>query len=176
MDSATTQNYVEILEKTNQQLGLWTNPYGLAVGVLTILVALLALAATLLAMFYLARQRRDYRKIAKEAFEKFIDEQKGVELNKTREYAKSLLDEIGQKLEKDFSKKKEEIIEYLKEARRSLDISPKAITKSLSYEVTPGFPSTGLTEPQIQSILALLESFGAEQKTINDVERVFRGV
>ncbi len=36
-------NYASIIEKTNQQLGLWFNPYGLMIGILAVLVAIIAI-------------------------------------------------------------------------------------------------------------------------------------
>lgn len=68
MDSQT-QTYIQILEKTNQQLSLWYNPYGLAVGILTALVALLAIIFA----WVLWRQGKEYRDI----FDKFLKDQRG---------------------------------------------------------------------------------------------------
>ena len=48
------QNYINILEKTNQQLNLWYNPYGIAIAILAIFFAILALAAA----FIIYRQGR----------------------------------------------------------------------------------------------------------------------
>src|SRR3989344_6410902 len=61
----TTQAYLEILEKTNQQLSLWYNPYGLMVAALTGLVALLAIVFA----FVLWRQGKDYSDARKKFFE-----------------------------------------------------------------------------------------------------------
>ena len=52
------QHYIDILEKTNQQLGLWTNPYGLMVMVLTILVGFLAVGVTI-AIFRQSKENRE---------------------------------------------------------------------------------------------------------------------
>lgn len=35
--------YIEILEKTNSQLSVWTNPYGIMVGIVSALTAILAI-------------------------------------------------------------------------------------------------------------------------------------
>lgn len=55
----TDKNYVEILEKTNQQMSLWWNPYGIMVATLGALFAVLAVIAAVI----LWRQGSDYRKM-----------------------------------------------------------------------------------------------------------------
>ena len=72
-----TNTYIAILEKTNQQLGLWSNPYGIMVMVLTILVALLAISFA----YILWRQGKEYR----EVFKSFLEEQKKIACEKTAE-------------------------------------------------------------------------------------------
>lgn len=64
------QTYIEILEKTNSQLGLWTNPYGLMVGALSFLVALLAIAAGV----FIWWQSSENKKMLKEALDKQMKE------------------------------------------------------------------------------------------------------
>lgn len=56
---STTLFYQSILEKTNSQLSLWGNPYGLMVGALGVLFTCL----TILFAFILYRQSSDYKKI-----------------------------------------------------------------------------------------------------------------
>lgn len=79
--------YVEILEKTNQQLSLWSNPYGILVGALGVMIAVLAILFT----FILWRQSKEY----KEAFNQFLEEQKKIvdgEIGKAMIEAKKALD------------------------------------------------------------------------------------
>jgi rubrerythrin len=52
-----TRNYTDILEKTNSQLSLWTNPYGLMVGALSFLLTALAIAVA----FVLYKQSLDHK-------------------------------------------------------------------------------------------------------------------
>ena len=52
-----TQEYISTLENTNQQLSLWFNPYGILIGSLAVLFALLAIVATVL----IYRQSKDYK-------------------------------------------------------------------------------------------------------------------
>ncbi len=67
MDATTTQIYISLLEKTNQQLSLWSNPYGVMVAVLSFLVAFLAVAAAVI----LYRQSREYRDLYQEALKNY---------------------------------------------------------------------------------------------------------
>lgn len=64
----TTQLYITLLEKTNQQLSLWTNPYGILVGALAILFTVL----TIVAVFIILRQGKEY----KESFQKALEDYK----------------------------------------------------------------------------------------------------
>jgi hypothetical protein len=61
MSDATYQvmlsNYASILEKTNQQLSLWSNPYGIALGILAVLVAILAIGVAV-ALYLNSRDQR----------------------------------------------------------------------------------------------------------------------
>ncbi len=59
--------YVSILEKTNQQLGLWTNPYGLIVATLGVLFAIAAIIVALL----LFRQTHEYRTALTDSIAKY---------------------------------------------------------------------------------------------------------
>ena len=59
-------NYATIVEKTNQQLGLWSNPYGLMVGLLTVIIALVAIVVS----FLLWKNSDEQKKRAKEFFDR----------------------------------------------------------------------------------------------------------
>ncbi|MHB1864297.1 MAG: hypothetical protein ACYCVL_15190 [Gemmatimonadaceae bacterium] len=59
--------YVALLEKTNQQLGLWSNPYAVMVATLAVLVAVLAIAAV--ALVY--GQSSEFRKRNDDALAQF---------------------------------------------------------------------------------------------------------
>lgn len=88
VDAETIQNYQEILEKTNNQMSLWWNPFGLLVAILGVLFAILAIVAA----FVIFRQSKEYKNLIskslqdhKIALEKLIDEKnsylKNYELN-----------------------------------------------------------------------------------------------
>ncbi len=57
-----TKNYTDFLEKINNQLSLWTNPYGIMVGVLSFLLTTLAIAVA----FFLYKQSLDHKNQLKE--------------------------------------------------------------------------------------------------------------
>src|SRR3989344_6578028 len=83
----TTQQYIDILEKTNQQLSLWFNPYSLMINVLGILIAVLAVVFA----FILWRQGKEY----KDNMNAFLETQRrmlNVELKKVRANHKRLLE------------------------------------------------------------------------------------
>jgi len=66
MGEASNQAYIDILEKTNQQLSLWANPYSLMILVLTILIAFMAIALS----FIIWKQGQDYKKALAESLKK----------------------------------------------------------------------------------------------------------
>lgn len=53
-----TELYIDLLEKTNQQLSLWFNPYAIMVAVLTGLIAILAIGGTFL-VYWVSKDYRD---------------------------------------------------------------------------------------------------------------------
>ncbi|MGZ3724442.1 MAG: hypothetical protein ACXWQQ_01500 [Pseudobdellovibrio sp.] len=92
-----TKQYIEILEKTNAQMSLWYNPYGLMVAALSLLLAALAIGVA----FVLYKQSRDHklqleaeRKTRQDEFENFLKERTNS--------AKKLVDELAARSEKQF--------------------------------------------------------------------------
>lgn len=67
MNDLGMQQYIAILEKTNQQLSLWSNPYGVLVGALSFLVGFLAVGVA----FILYRQSKEYRTLFQEALKEY---------------------------------------------------------------------------------------------------------
>jgi hypothetical protein len=65
VDDSMTRNYQQILEKTNSQLSLLSNPYGLFVAMLGILFTVL----TIIAAFIIYRQSKEYRELIKKSLE-----------------------------------------------------------------------------------------------------------
>lgn len=112
------EKYVQILEKTNQQLSMAHNPYGIMVGILTILIAIVSIATAVV----LFRQGRDYqsrlekdRAEQKKKFDDFLETQMKIikERNKTakklNEKVDLIIDEYKKQLEESSVSQKEEI-------------------------------------------------------------------
>lgn len=81
-------NYASILEKTNQQLGVWSNPYGVAIGVLALLVAFAV--ATITVMLW--RSSTEYKKLVRET----LEEQKELMKQQTEQAKKQFEDLISE--------------------------------------------------------------------------------
>ena len=119
----TTQQYIDILEKTNQQLSLWFNPYSLMINVLGILIAVLAVVFA----FILWRQGKEY----KDNMNAFLETQRrmlNVELKKVRANHKRLLEkqisEVKENLETLRGEAKEKaflLVKELEHMKQSLD-------------------------------------------------------
>ncbi len=110
--------YLEILEKTNQQLGLWTNPYGVMVTVLSFIIAVLAVVFA----FYLWKQSKDYQ----EKFDSFL---KKLQNNFDVEIKKNLKlrSKQNKQLEKIMSEKKKEMEDLTGEAKNKVEKEVKEI-------------------------------------------------
>jgi hypothetical protein len=74
MDATSTQLYISLLEKTNQQLNLWNNPYAWITAVLSLLVAVLAVGTAI----GIWRQSKEY----KDSFSKALKDYKEILDNK----------------------------------------------------------------------------------------------
>lgn len=136
------EQYIQILEKTNQQLGLWTNPYGLIVGVLAILFTVL----TIVAVFIVYRQGKEYkeklesdREQYRKNIEEFLSNQKNI-IEKREKQAEevekkidNLIEEYKKDLDKSSSQQKDEIkkaIKRLEEEKVSLNNTIGPLTVS----------------------------------------------
>lgn len=108
--SAADSVYLEILAKTNQQLGLWTNPYGLLVGALAVLVAVFAIVAAVVVW----RQGSDYRRL----IEGQIKDQWEVLNSLVHERLEAIQVELNSELERATGENKERIEEKLREIER----------------------------------------------------------
>jgi len=65
-DEKTVKSYQDILEKTNSQLSLWWNPYGVLIGLLGVLFTVL----TIIAAVIIYRQSREHKELIKESITK----------------------------------------------------------------------------------------------------------
>lgn len=139
------EQYIQILEKTNQQLSLWTNPYGLMVGALAVLFTVLAIFATIIVY----RQNKDYKEKLesdrdqyKKNFEEFLASQKTIiekrekQANEVEVKINNLIDVYRKDLEKSSTEQKKEIekaISRLEEEKISLNKTIGPLTVSPNH-------------------------------------------
>lgn len=150
--SPEIQNYIDILEKTNQQLSLWYNPYGVIVGALAVLFTIL----TIVAVVIIYRESREYknkleadREFYKNKINEFLDSQKKIieQRNKIAEGVSQKIDnklkEYKKKLKESSKKQKEEIqkvIDKLELEKLTLktDIGPITVAPNYDYSLMSG--------------------------------------
>lgn len=121
-ETQVLNNYISILEKTNQQLSLWSNPYGLMVGILTLLIAVIAIAVSYALWRYSKEQRDKINHFFAEQ-EKVIKE-KNENVKKVENKLNDLIREYEKQL-KDTTKNKKEIqknIDELKKERARIGV------------------------------------------------------
>lgn len=125
-----TDKYLQILEKTNQQLGLWSNPYGIAVGILTGLVALLAIFVA----YALWRNSREQRELSRKFFKeqgelakKFFDEQE--KIIRERNVGMKKVQEGYEGLIKEYEKKLKGPVKADKKVRKAIDDLRREMTE-----------------------------------------------
>lgn len=132
--------YREILEKTNSQLSLWTNPYGIMIGALGVLFTVGAIVVGVL----IFRQGQDYRRLITDAIGEyqrilntFIEEKnKQIEILKTTVGEK--IEALSQELKAADDAQAKEIesqIQQLEQLRK--DLKPQELPKALRYFTPP---------------------------------------
>lgn len=113
-------NYASIVEKTNSQLGLWSNPYGLMVGILTLLMAIGAIVVACL----LWKNSKEQREMTKQFFveqEKLIKEKnKSIEKTQARFQSKfkKLISEYEKRLKMAKGKNEKQIQKAIDELKK----------------------------------------------------------
>ncbi len=155
-----TQQYIGMLEKTNQQLGLWTNPYAVIVAALAVLFT----ALTIVAVFIVWRQGSEYKKAFHESLKgyqnKLQDDLKQITKQITKEAQKSIEENIGSIIKKqedelsgltgDVRQKAEEIISELKAKRENVESSINSTILNSSGLIYPLTPNTSyLNNPEL---------------------------
>lgn len=129
------QNYIDILEKTNQQLNPWYNPYGLMIGILTLLVALIAMGVAY-ALWRHSKEQRDRMNQFYTEQEKMINE-KNKQVQKVEEKLNDLIKEYEKQLKDSTKQGKKEIqraIEELKKEKAKIGayIGPLTVSGGIS--------------------------------------------
>lgn len=143
------ENYISILEKTNQQLGVWSNPYGIAIGILSILIAIIAIGVAY-AFWLNGREQRERQ----EKF--FADQDRIIQLkNKSIGEYESKLDTLIKEYQKQLKstekRNREQIqktIDELKREKASIGayIGPSAAVGTISGpSIASSWPSNSIT-------------------------------
>jgi DNA-directed RNA polymerase subunit RPC12/RpoP len=110
-------DYASIVEKTNQQLSLWTNPYGLMVGLLTFIVAVMAIVVAVYTWKNSKEQKELSRKIFRE-YQKKLDVHEQ-EMTQRREEMEGML-KILEEHNNTAGKKNEKLQELIDKQRETL--------------------------------------------------------
>lgn len=144
MENVTPEvkNYIDILEKTNQQLSLWQNPYGLMVGTLAVLFTIL----TIVAVIIIYRQGQEYknrieadRDLYKRKIEDFLDAQMKVIKNRDIENIKlsKKADEIIKAYQNQLNKSSKEQKAEIQKVIDKLEVEKISIKNSGPVIVEP---------------------------------------
>lgn len=133
------EDYLKILEKTNQQLSLWWNPYGILVAILAILFTLMAIISAII----IFRQSKEHKKIINDSIikyeiiiNKFIKEKKA-ELENMKEIYSNSINELKSKLKETDKKAKKSIQDAIKKLKIERDSISKRAEKFEDFYVTP---------------------------------------
>lgn len=125
--------YLSILEKTNSQLGLWTNPYGILIAILAVLFTIM----TIIAAVIIYRQGKEYKQRQEniqhdydKRLEEFLNEKKE-QIQITEQSFKKIIDEYTEKLEKVEGDKKSEIKKTIDELNEYKNEIQTNITSSV---------------------------------------------
>lgn len=122
----TNANYVDILEKTNQQLSLWTNLSSIAVGILSVIIGLLALAVA----YHIFMVQRDNKKLFKEQVDLAVKTIKDNALSEFQEEIKIKTEEMNKASGKNKEDLKKEIDKI---SKKSKDLETQIQLNSLNY-------------------------------------------
>ncbi|MEQ9423600.1 MAG: hypothetical protein RJQ09_04220 [Cyclobacteriaceae bacterium] len=115
--------YIEILEKTNEQLSLWSNPYTWTIATLAILFTLL----TIIAAIFIWNQSEEFKKLVNRTINKYetifsnlLDQKKNqlLKLEKTYEVQ---IQEAKEKLEKETTQNKKELQQAIADLEKRKD-------------------------------------------------------
>ena len=105
--------YFSILEKTNQQLSLWTNPYGIMIGALGLIIAIGAVVVAVL-LWKNSKDQKERMKTFYDNQDKIIKE-KNSNVVKIEKKLQRLMDHYEEKLQSATDVNKEEIEKAIRE-------------------------------------------------------------
>ncbi len=141
-------NYISILEKTNQQLSLWHNPYGVAIGILTLLIAVIAIVVAY-ALWRHSKEERDRINQFFSEQEKIIKE-KNENVQKIEGKLNELIKEYEKQLKDTKTRNKKEIQKIIDDLKKEKASIGSYIVGRSAYEpitISPAASVRGFTDP-----------------------------
>lgn len=127
------ENYASILEKTNQQTSLWLNPYGLSVGILTLMVAIGAIVVA----WYLwknSKEQRDLYFSTIESHKKQIEDQYKVLIEEKKIEIQKVVEDFEKAKDSVTDEKKMEFESLIKEYKKKIKNLEKQQSTISSYK------------------------------------------
>ncbi len=148
-----TNNYISILEKTNSQLNMWTNPYGLMIGILTILIALIAMGVSIVLWKNSEEQKKRTEKFFSEQEKNAekLRKEREIEVKLIKKNLNKLIEEYQNKLltaDKDNKKKIEDAINSLKKEEAVIGTYTFPSNLTSSYQSAPNYINIFPTETE----------------------------
>lgn len=142
------ESYISILEKTNQQLSVWSNPYGIAIGILSLFIAVIAIGVAI-ALWRHSKEQKD-------RFNQFLSEQeKIIQLKNER------LEQVESKLDRLIKGYNKQLESATKDNKKEIEKAIADLEKekaSIGAYITPAFNLGTVSGPTIGS-------FGSVQGT-----------
>lgn len=181
IDNNIAQNYQQILEKTNSQLSLWWNPYGVFIAMLGVLFTVLAIVAA----FVIYRQSKEYRDLIKNSLEEHkiaLDKLINEKNNQLKIYDASLDKSIKEYTEqlktvsKDSKEQIEKFITKLEEQKEYIDTQihtykhsgwgPKDIPENYPVDLNSNFYARIILNDIVQSFIIYIRVITGDNNQI----------
>lgn len=139
-------NYVSILEKTNQQLGVWSNPYGIAIGVLSLFIAIIAIGVAV-ALWKHSKEQKD-------RFEQFLKSQEKI-IRSNVELHNEKVKQAESKLSKLITKYNKQLESATKDNKKEIERAIADLEKekaSIGAYISPGISLGTVSGPSITNV------------------------
>ena len=150
LNQKLTENYISILEKTNQQIGLWSNPYSMIIAVLSTLFLIITIFIALMAIvvaYLIWKNSKDQRDYAKNFFAKQekIIQQSNKRINAYEAKLDALIIQYDKQLKSASQKNKAEIQKAIDELKKEKATIGAYISPGIAFGGTASSGATGPT-------------------------------
>lgn len=146
-------NYASIVEKTNQQLSVWSNPYGLMIGVLTFIVTV----GAIIVAWYIWKNSKEQKDLFKETLlnyqntindqAKIFIEQKKIEIDKTIQEFEKIKDSVTEEKKAEFQK----VIDEYKKEKENIYYKPVSVKYDSNYSSLSSIYASGISLNPVKS-------------------------